>query len=178
MKKSLSFSIVFGLFGSTGAAASDLEKVYQQLHSLNSMREGLASTLDPRKEPITEETFKRVCMPVGKQLKEWSQAQGYEARQLARKNRNPQNSVTAKDQAAWDLFERDAKLIQHKSEGPAGTTAYVRIPVTAACLHCHGPKEARPDFIKKKYPEDRAYDFAAGDLRGIYAVHIPSKAKK
>jgi len=178
MKNSLLFSTFIGFLATQGALAQSVEMVYQKLDSLNTMREGLASSLDPKKEKITEETFKRVCMPVGKQLKEWSQAQGYEARQLARKYRNPQNAVTAKDQAAWDFFEKDAKLIQHKEENAAGITAYVRIPVVAACLHCHGPKEARPDFIKQKYPEDRANDFAAGDLRAIYAVYIPSMPKK
>jgi hypothetical protein len=112
-------------------------------------------------------------MPVGKQLKEWSQAQGYEARQIARKNRNPLNAVKTQDQAAWELFEKDAKILEHNETHPDGTTVYVRIPVVSACLHCHGSKEARPDFVKKKYLEDRAFDFAPGDLRGLYAVRIP-----
>lgn len=173
MKKHVLSILGTGLILAGQGSAQDVEKVYQQLHSLNTMREGLASSLDPKKEAITEETFKRVCMPVGKQLKEWSQAQGYEARQIARKNRNPQNTVKPQDQAAWDLFEKDAKRLEYKEANPDGTNVYVRIPVVAACLPCHGPKEARPDFIKKKYLEDRAFDFSPGDLRGLYAVRIP-----
>ncbi|MFO8099786.1 MAG: hypothetical protein R6T83_09240 [Salinibacter sp.] len=31
----------------------------------------------------------------------------------------------------------------------------------------------RPDFVKEGYPDDRAYGFEPGDLRGIYAVFVP-----
>jgi hypothetical protein len=45
--------------------------------------------------------------------------------------------------------------------------------VQPSCLACHGPKDERPAFVKKDYPEDRAYGFEDGDLRGIYAVFVP-----
>lgn len=32
-----------------------------------------------------------------------------------------------------------------------------RIPARPLCTACHGPKEKRPDFVKKGYPDDRAY---------------------
>jgi hypothetical protein len=47
------------------------------------------------------------------------------------------------------------------------------ITVQPSCLACHGPKDERPAFVKKDYPEDRAYGFEDGDLRGIYAVFVP-----
>lgn len=43
----------------------------------------------------------------------------------------------------------------------------------AACLACHGEKDSRPEFIKEKYPDDRAYGFKKGDLRGVISVLIP-----
>ena len=55
----------------------------------------------------------------------------------------------------------------------AGTRYFRRITVESACLACHGPKDKRPAFVQQGYPEDRAYDFQAGDLRGIYSLFIP-----
>lgn len=53
-----------------------------------------------------------------------------------------------------------------------GLRIYRRIDVRKNCLLCHGEKNRRPDFIKEKYPEDRAFDFKEGDLRGMYSVWI------
>ena len=54
-----------------------------------------------------------------------------------------------------------------------GVHYYRRINVQASCLACHGAKDSRPSFVKDKYPQDLAYDFQVGDLRGMYAVIIP-----
>ena len=48
-----------------------------------------------------------------------------------------------------------------------------RINVEPSCLACHGTKASRPAFIKANYPDDKAFDFTVGDLRGMYAVHLP-----
>ena len=56
---------------------------------------------------------------------------------------------------------------------PRGLAHARRITVQPSCLACHGPKDERPAFVKKDYPEDRAYGFEDGDLRGIYAVFVP-----
>ena len=50
---------------------------------------------------------------------------------------------------------------------------YRRINVESSCLACHGGRNARPQFIKDKYPQDLAFDFNVGDLRGMYSVFIP-----
>lgn len=42
-----------------------------------------------------------------------------------------------------------------------------------SCLACHGMKTSRPNFVKESYPDDRAFEFKVGDLRGMYAVFIP-----
>jgi phage gp36-like protein len=54
-----------------------------------------------------------------------------------------------------------------------GTRYYRRINVESSCLACHGCKNARPQFVKDKYPQDLAFDFNVGDLRGMYSVFIP-----
>ena len=43
----------------------------------------------------------------------------------------------------------------------------------SACLACHGANDARPEFVKQGYPEDKAFDFEVGDLRGLYSVFVP-----
>ena len=57
--------------------------------------------------------------------------------------------------------------------GQAGIRYFRRIVVEPACLACHGEQSARPDFVLQGYPNDRAYGFAVGDLRGLYAVFVP-----
>lgn len=42
-----------------------------------------------------------------------------------------------------------------------------------SCLACHGTKASRAAFVKDNYPDDKAFDFQVGDLRGMYAVFIP-----
>lgn len=48
-----------------------------------------------------------------------------------------------------------------------------RITVEPSCLACHGERSTRPAFIVQNYPQDKAFAFKAGDLRGAYSVLIP-----
>jgi hypothetical protein len=45
--------------------------------------------------------------------------------------------------------------------------------VEDACLACHGSEDTRPDFVKQGYPDDKAFDFEVGDLRGVYSGFVP-----
>jgi hypothetical protein len=55
----------------------------------------------------------------------------------------------------------------------AGPRSFRRIAVGTACRACPDPKDQRPACVTQGYPEDRAYDFQVGDLRGIYSLFIP-----
>jgi hypothetical protein len=159
----------------------ELSKAVKEIEYLDQMRSGLAATLD-REEIPDQGTFKKVCQPVGIQAKKLSQENGWQVQQIARKYRNP-------DHAAKDLqtlmalakFEQNPQLIgfwnRESPKGQTGTSYYRRIDVQASCLACHGAKNNRPDFVKNKYPQDLAYDFKVGDLRGMYAVFIPDLQK-
>ena len=49
------------------------------------------------------------------------------------------------------------------------------IPTGKVCLTCHG-STINPDLrtkINELYPEDKAYDFKVGDIRGAFIVQIP-----
>lgn len=158
------FFTLFFVFSSVFAQTS--QEIVHQLNEFTKTRESLAATLEKRKEPITEETFKQVCAPVGMSLKNWADTKGFKARQVAAKYRNPKNAPTPEEAKILEAFAKDAKLAS-KIEG---SRVYVPIRVVQGCLHCHGDKESRPDFIKSKYKEDLAFGFKPGDLRGMYTV--------
>jgi hypothetical protein len=156
----------------------ELAKAVESVENLDLLRHGLASSLESRTEPATGETFKAVCKPVGMQAKQLSQENGWQVKQIASKYRNPDHapdSPTAEQ--ALERFETDPHLYGYWNRealnGVEGTRYYRRINVEATCLTCHGAKENRPDFVKANYPQDLAYDFEVGDLRGMYAVFMP-----
>lgn len=155
----------------------ELSKAVEEIEYLDQMRSGLAATLDKEITP-DQGTFKKVCQPVGMQAKKLSQDNGWQVQQIARKYRNPDHAP--KDlQALMALakFEQNPQLTgfwnRENRNGQTGTRYYRRIDVQASCLACHGGKNNRPEFVKDKYPQDLAYDFKVGDLRGMYAVFIP-----
>jgi hypothetical protein len=166
-------SILFACSVQSKKTTAEEREVYEKLSSLNQMREALASSLDHRTEPIDESTFKVTCMPVGKELMRWAKEKGYQAKQISHKNRNPHNAISEKDQEVYSLFlVNSEKKSYKKTLDPASQQArfFYHIPYVSSCNHCHGTKESRPEFVKNKYPDDKAYDFREGDLRGVYVV--------
>lgn len=152
--------------------------VEQAIMSLNEMRESLAATIDT--PTVDKSTFQRVCKPVGKRAKELSAEHGWTVQQLAEKYRNPNHQL---DEEAHRLYEQFAETpnledtwIQTDREGQPGWRYVRRITVQSSCLSCHGPKDKRPDFVKNGYPDDRAYNFEVGDLRGLYTVFVPAES--
>ena len=157
---------------------SNLAKAVESIEQLDGMRSGLASTLEGRTEPPTRETMKEVCKPVGMKAKQLAQDNGWQVRQIATKYRNPDHApTTLHETMALTKFEHDPELLgfwqRETFENRTGTRYYRRINVEASCLACHGGRGDRPQFIQDSYPDDRAYDFKVGDLRGMYAVFLP-----
>lgn len=157
---------------------NELAQVVQEIESLDTMRTTLASTLEGSTETPTLQTMKEVCRPVGMRAKQLSQENGWEVKQVAVKYRNPDHAPSnLHDQIALAKFTQAADLIgfwdRETLNKQAGTRYYRRIDVEASCLTCHGVKNRRPQFVKDGYPQDLAYDFKVGDLRGMYAVFIP-----
>ncbi len=155
-------------------ADTSVDLAIEKLISFNKMREALASTLDGRQEPIVMETFKQTCAPAQLAFKEWGKSQGYDVKIVTDRYRNPAHAPNPQELKVIDLFKKDPSKVHHTFENKEQQTTqlYVRIPVTSSCLHCHGAKNNRPDFIQTQYPKDRAFDFKAGDLRGLYSVTI------
>ena len=97
---------------------------------------------------------------------------------MARKNRNPAHTLDAEAEAVYETFaahpDSTEQWVRTVRNGTDGWRYFRRITVERSCLACHGAKEQRPTFVKNGYPNDRAYNFEPGDLRGIYAVFVPT----
>jgi len=162
---------------------SELGKAVEAIENLDAMRSSLASTLEGRDAMPTQETFKQVCKPVGMRAMQLSKENGWKVQQVATKYRNPAHAPdTAGAQRALNQFEQAPDWMgfwdRETVDGQPGLRYYRRINVEASCLACHGAKGDRPDFVKANYPDDQAYDFTVGDLRGMYAVFIPDEVKQ
>jgi len=182
------FNLTFGLTLPTTSTRAEEKtrvtpsQVIDQLNQLSKMREGLASSLVGRssQDPITADTFQKVCAPVGKALREWASSSGVHAQQLATRFRNPTNQAQGTDAKLIQAWEKDPSqltaVFTSVRDGKPGMQIVQRIPVAEGCLQCHGEKSSRPDFIQKKYINDQAHSFRVGDLRGIFSVWIPDES--
>lgn len=174
--KKIFFVVILFLSMRSEAIAETVGSAIDKINQINLMRESLAASLDHTKEPITEQTFKNVCAPVGQSLMSWAKSQGHEVRQLSDKYRNPKNKAEGKALLAIEDFRKNKNLEfiaeSRIVDGVAGTQIYRRINVQQNCLHCHGPVASLPQFIKIKYPTDLANGFKSGDLRGVYSIWI------
>ena len=152
------------------------QRVVKAIEQIDAMRSGLAVSIGGN-EQVDAETFARVCKPVGMRLKQTAEENGWLMRQLAVKYRNPAHAPDPEAAALFPRFEADAGLdslwLRSEHEDTPGWRYLRRITIERACLACHGAQEARPDFVKANYPEDRAFGFQPGDLRGFYSVFVP-----
>ncbi|MDQ7040163.1 MAG: DUF3365 domain-containing protein [Rhodothermus sp.] len=152
------------------------QQVEEAIRALDALRAGLAQTITAG-ETIDEATFNRVCRPVGQQAQQLGKANGWIVQQLAIKYRNPAHRPDTQAAALFVRFETDPSLdslwVRATWNGTPGWRYLRRITVRPQCLACHGPRERRPAFIVQNYPDDRAYDFQPGDLRGLYSVFVP-----
>lgn len=155
-----------------------LAKAVDQMEALDRMRISLASSLEGSTDEPTMDTMREVCMPVGKRAMAIGQDNGWTVRQVASQYRNPDHApIGSQETEVIDLFAKHPDINglwePASAEQGAGVNYYRRIDVQASCLACHGSKENRPAFIRENYPNDRAFNFKVGDLRGMVAVFIP-----
>ena len=105
-------------------------------------------------------------------------------RRVSFKNRNPNNYPDDFEKKALNKFEllKQNNELNEKTEYSKivkeGEFTYLRylkpIVVQAECLNCHGTKDAMMPDVKEliaiKYPEDKAFGYNIGDLRGAVSV--------
>ena len=153
--------------------AEVISMVVAEVEGLDAMRSRLAGTITGEAD---SGTFGQVCGPVGARVKQFAEESGWEIRQLALKNRNPNNRLDPEALLIYRMMDDTPEVmglwVRAEQDGQPGFRYYRRIIVEGSCLACHGARESRPQFVKEGYPDDRAYNFEAGDLRGIYSVFI------
>lgn len=149
------------------------KKIADEITDLRSVR---AASLLQSDEAVTPDIFKKVCGPVKKKAMAIAKKEGVKIRHAAIKNRNPSHAASDEEKSFHALFEKgeESDIWDEITIDKKSYKRYVRpIFVEPACLSCHGERDKRPAFVKKKYPKDLAYGFKAGDLRGIIEVMIP-----
>lgn len=148
-------------------------------NEISDMRSKRAASLIDSDKAVTAKLFKEVCGAVKKRAMELAKENNVKIRHAAIKNRNPDHAANVEERQLHRLFETDRSISEVWGEVEIEGKTYSRyvspIFVEPACLACHGKKDRRPDFIQKKYPKDSAFDFKAGDLRGIIEVMLPKK---
>lgn len=109
-----------------------------------------------------------------------STVEGVEISRVSHKPRNPLNAANSEE---MDIIGRYEKLVA-QNVGPSPEVVektdhflyYSPILIPAnLCLNCHGKpgvEIAEENFISIQmlYPEDKAIDFALGDLRGMWKI--------
>ncbi|MEN9261401.1 MAG: DUF3365 domain-containing protein, partial [Thermostichus sp. HHBFW_bins_43] len=91
---------------------TQLAKAVESVEYLDQLRQGLASSLEGSIEPITGETFKQVCRPVGLQAQSLAQENGWQVKQIAQKYRNPDHAPdNLHAKIALARFQQDPDLI-------------------------------------------------------------------
>jgi len=112
-----------------------------------------------------------------------SKAEGAVIKRVAKKNRNPENEMSAVESKVFKQFlmewlsgkTLEAKLTIDENNHPV---YYKPILTTKNCLVCHGKPgknipENMADKIAELYPEDKAINFEDGHPRGMWVISFP-----
>lgn len=166
----------------SGVPNEALARAVHEVEQLDALRSSLARTFAAGGVAANDSTFAQVCKPVKAQAMKVAKENGWLVAQLAERNRNAENALDAGAQRAFMQMRRNPTVmgewVRSTFKGQWGTRYFRRITVEPACLACHGKREGRPEFVKRNYPNDKAFGFAAGDLRGVYSVFIPDSASR
>ena len=126
----------------------------------------------------------KICATHAPGIAERLQEQHITVKRTSERLRNSENAPDAWEQRILIFFEeeRDAGAdpgnLEHYAQfiDEQGTMfRYTRaIPTGAECLMCHGDNVA-PDIaaeLAKRYPDDKAMGYKAGDIRGMVSIRI------
>ena len=131
----------------------------------------------------------RVCSKVAPKIAAEHSTDGMTVRRVSRKARNPADRPDPYEAAQLERLaalhekgELPAEVIEVVDVGGADSGArtlrYLRpITLKPLCLQCHGdPADFAPEVrrvLAKRYPDDEATGYRAGDLRGAVSVTVP-----
>jgi hypothetical protein len=126
----------------------------------------------------------KVCSEIAQSVAATHSTAGLTVRRVSLRVRNPADAPDDVEREA--LLELEALHDEGRlpgewvrtEDGPAGRRLRFLKPITIlpACLACHGDLvELEPDvrrLLAERYPDDRAFGYAAGDLRGAVSVSV------
>ena len=105
-------------------------------------------------------------------------------RRVTEKPRNPLNRANPHEQEILRSFADTLRQVRFFDEfddpiNKTGYTYYQPIKMGRFCLKCHGASKSLDEKValalQDKYPDDKALDYSAGDLRGMFVVTIENK---
>lgn len=153
-----------------------MAQVVESIEGLDRMRSGLAASIAQGDGPVDRTTFANVCRPVGQRAAELSAENPWTVQQMAVRYRNPAHDADPEARAIHRLLKEQPEVqaiwTRSRRDGTEGYRYFRRITVEPSCLACHGAEADRPAFVTEQYPDDRAFGFEAGDLRGVYSVFV------
>ena len=127
----------------------------------------------------------RVCSEVAQEISlRFGAAPGHSVRRVSLKYRNPKDIPDAYERQRLEQFHllnQEMKLEEEyaeivKEQGREYLRYMRPLVILPMCLTCHGPKEKISmevrSVLSEKYPDDRAIDYHAGDVRGAISVKI------
>lgn len=111
---------------------------------------------------------------------------GANIRRVSDKARNPNDLPSVLEKKLLEAYAyqwKDAIDMKTNVQAISGEQYLFTKPIlvdNALCLTCHGSPEnglnqETDDFIKSKYPADKATGYALGDLRGMWSITIAKK---
>lgn len=109
-----------------------------------------------------------------------------EIRRVTLKPRNPNNDaneIEMKIMEAYDFQHKDSIALEANVQTLPNNKYLFTKPIlveSALCLTCHGMSEngllkETEDFIRSKYPDDKATGYSIGDLRGMWSITFSKK---
>lgn len=127
----------------------------------------------------------RVCAEVAQDIpRQFTQRTGHYVRRVSLGYRNPKDRPDKYERRKlqqFDQLNREQKLAPEyyevvKEKGQPYLRYMKPLVASAMCIQCHGPKEeiapAVRQLLAEKYPQDRAFGYHAGDVRGAISVKI------
>ena len=115
---------------------------------------------------------------ISKDFANWNNS-GMTFNNVSDKPRNPDNLVDRFELDDMEWYRQNSKETKRMrkltlADGQQVTQYTSPIWIEPFCLKCHSSKESSPPGMVELYPDDPAYGYQVGDLRGLISIRIPT----
>lgn len=174
--------------GTAGSIAVDSATRQRAIGAADALGKDLVGMLTSELERGGPSAALAICADSAQLRTARHQLDGIHVRRIGTRVRNPANAPDSLEQVILATFETAQAAGRTMTDttfvvpGPDGTASlrYLRaIRVQPQCLACHGPAAQLDSSVRaviaERYPDDKAVDYAAGDLRGAISVRLPQE---